>query len=81
MQNAWNPGSQTQPAPVLSILVRKFAGCHVRWNPRALRKNWALQVADNVYVENICKKNPFTHYGNGAGVRCLTDVKSVGFQS
>ena len=40
----------------LSTLEGKCVACHIRWNAIALLKKWALQVADNVYDENVRKK-------------------------
>ena len=46
------------PLRELSTLVGKFAGYHITWNSIVLHKNWALPVANNVYVKRNTKKIP-----------------------
>ena len=45
--------------------------------------NWALQVADNIYIKYIYIKNSFTYIENDdeSGVGYQTDIKSAGFWS
>ena len=48
-----------------------------------LIKNWALQVADNVYVKSYMQKNSITYAENddGSWVRYPSDIKSTRFWS